>query len=106
MAWWAIDRLGLVDWAASKQERPSDALPAQGDPFTPWYETESHLHIEGGRIVGIHFKGSLWEGRGMLERLRRYEFLLTGLDPDKDISVEGMHKRIHEFEYGVRWWVA
>lgn len=41
--------------------RASDALPSNGDPFTPWYQTESHLHYEDGKLIGIHFFGTMDE---------------------------------------------
>lgn len=98
MSWWIINRSGRVDWAASKEERPVDARPSGGDPFAPWGKTEDHVHVEDGRICGLHFKGSLWDGRGVLEDILRYEFLLTGLPLDEDVSLEKLYVRIDEFE--------
>ncbi len=35
--------------------RPADARPDGGDPFTPWEQTEPHLHTDDhGRMVGAH----------------------------------------------------
>ncbi len=39
--------------------RPQDAQPDNGDPFTPWYQKESHAHYdENGSFEGVHFFGT------------------------------------------------
>lgn len=49
MPWFIYDisgeRVRLVQ-PSDLPERPSDAAPANGDPFTPYYKTEDHYDEE------------------------------------------------------------
>ena len=61
----SVADLGIV-------QRPSDALPDNGDVGTPWYRTDSHLHGKDGRN-GIHFYGTEREAQEELRRAWRGE---------------------------------
>ncbi len=50
-------------------ERPEDSNPAEGEAFRPWYKQDKHLHIENGRISGIHAQGTL---EAVQSQLREY----------------------------------
>ncbi len=52
--WWGITRAGEpIKWAP----RPRGVNPDQGDRNTPWYQAESHRHVDGG----VHVFGTLAE---------------------------------------------
>lgn len=37
------------------KHRPSDANPDQGDPYTPWYQTEDHYNDDHIHIKAINY---------------------------------------------------
>jgi hypothetical protein len=67
--WHILDRDGNPTKEEELPERPEDSNPAEGEAFRPWYKQDEHLHIEGGKIVGIHARGTLEE---VQSRLRAY----------------------------------
>lgn len=44
MRWHIVWPDGRILQHSELWERPKDALPDNGDPMTPWYETEEHFH--------------------------------------------------------------
>lgn len=67
--WFILDRAGEPMPDSQLPERPIDAQPSEGDDFRPWYKQEEHIHVENGRIDGIHGFGTL---ESVQERLRLY----------------------------------
>ena len=60
--WWILDRDLVPIRREDLPPRPADAQDADGDPFTPWYETGPHLHRDpDGVVEGIHAFGTLEE---------------------------------------------
>lgn len=55
MPWFYFARQGekLLQVSPRKlPERPRDAHPSEGDPFTPWYETRDHFDSEHVHVFG------------------------------------------------------
>lgn len=52
--WFILDRNGDPLPADQLPQRPEDARSDSGDAFTPWYKEDEHLHVEDGKIQGIH----------------------------------------------------
>jgi hypothetical protein len=95
--WYILDREGAPQNAATLEERPVDAQPTdEGAPFTPWYKHEAHLHIEEGRIQGIHAKGSLDEVRALLRHFLKNEaeLLEKMADANSDISLSEANRLV------------
>jgi len=67
--WHILNRDGTPTKEEELPERPEDSNPMEGEAFRPWYKQDEHLHIEGGKIVGIHVRGTLEE---VQVRLRAY----------------------------------
>jgi hypothetical protein len=76
MKWYILNRDGSPMSEHDLPARPADARDDGGDAFTPWRKQREHLHVEDGRISGIHAKGVLEAVRERLEALLEYEALL------------------------------
>jgi hypothetical protein len=57
--WYILDRAGQPMKDLELPSRPEDSNPTKGDAFRPWYKQDEHLHVEGGKIMGIHARGTL-----------------------------------------------
>lgn len=67
-------------------ERPEDSNPTDGEAFRPWYKQDEHLHIEGGKIVGIHARGALESVQAKLSRyLENEAAILEKFGGEEDI---------------------
>jgi len=67
--WIIIDRDGKPLPQEELPARPEDARAAEGEAFRPWYKEDEHIHVEEGRITGMHGRGSL---ESVQTRLRAY----------------------------------
>ncbi len=86
--WFILDREGNPMPDSELPERPSEAQPTEGDNFRPWFKQEEHIHIESGRIVGIHGSGTLESVQKRLEQyLVRENDLLQHFGGKEDILV-------------------
>lgn len=48
MRWWILKNIGtdFVEVPVEKLgPRPDDAMPENGDPYTPWHDATEHLHF-------------------------------------------------------------
>lgn len=89
MPWYILDRSGVPMDVEELPRRPPDAQNSYGDPFTPWYNPNPHLHITDGKIVGVHCKGSLTDAQQLLRRCFLHEAELRrrlGFCGDTDIA--------------------
>lgn len=86
--WYILDRAGNPMPESELPERPFDAQPTQGDEFRPWFKQEEHIHVENGKITGIHGFGTL---ASVQERLSGYQThesaLFVHFDGNEDILV-------------------
>lgn len=84
--WNILDREGNPMKEAELPERPLDARLEEGEAFRPWYKQDEHLHIENGRIEGIHARGAL---EFIQNRLRAYlsreEEIIRAFGGEEDI---------------------
>ncbi len=77
MTWFILDRNGNPMPQEELPQRPEDAKPDAGDSYTPWYKEDEHLHVEDGKIQGIHTKAeSLETARERLNYFLTHEALL------------------------------
>lgn len=59
--------------------RPDGCNPATGGPFTPWYKTTGHFHLDDeGKVKGIHFHGIPAVGKNILQMALRSERCIEG----------------------------
>ena len=78
--WFILDRNGEPLPQDQLPERPDDARSDAGDRFTPWYKEDGHLHVEEGKIRGIHAQAeSLEEARTRLVYFLEHEELLLSV---------------------------
>ena len=66
--WCILHRDGSELLESELPERPEDAQAAGDQAFTPWYKPDEHLHVEDGKIQGIHARGTLEEVRARLSK--------------------------------------
>ena len=86
--WFIIDREGLPTPVSKLPARPADAQDANGDEFRPWFKTTGHLHIEEGKIVGMHNPSlSLEALQASLKKYLRHESALMSRFGEEDIEV-------------------
>lgn len=71
--WYILNRDGEPLEEKELPERPAEAKPDEGDSFRPWFKDDEHLHIEDGRIEGIHAKGTLNEVQEVLQKCLEHE---------------------------------
>ena len=85
--WIILNRDGLKMDPATLPARPEDSRSMQGEnPFTPWYKEDEHVHVEDGKIQGIHFNGSLEAAQNILHAcLTREAELLQVFGGNEDI---------------------
>lgn len=66
------DVLGQVDFKLTDiddiGQRPVDALPACGNPYTPWYNTEEHLDEEHVHLYAQNAQHALMRARALYEQ--------------------------------------
>lgn len=66
--WIILDRAGEPADTATFPDRPADAREMiDGNEYTPWHRLEEHIHIEHGKIDGIHAMGDATEVKKILE---------------------------------------
>lgn len=69
--------------------RPNEARPEDGEPFRPWHKQDEHIHIEDGKIDGIHAYGELEELQNILKIIvQKEEQILSKFDNKDDIFLE------------------
>ena len=59
MSWWyfhIIDNKVVLANPDDFKSRPKDANPSNGNPYTPWYQTEEHQDV-----THIHIKANDYE---------------------------------------------
>ncbi len=84
--WFIVDQEGNPMQESELPERPKEANPTQGDAFRPWFKQEEHLHIENGKIAGMHGFGTLESVQERLVYYRNHESsLLTRFVTQEDI---------------------
>ncbi|MFA7308727.1 MAG: hypothetical protein WC045_01500 [Patescibacteria group bacterium] len=73
-SWIILERDGSVMDATTLPERPDDSRQMQsGNQFTPWYKEDEHVHVEDGKINGIHFNGPEEDARAILSLCIKHE---------------------------------
>lgn len=88
--WYILNRNGAPQKTADLPARPTDAQPVdEGGEFTPWYKQYQHVHVQNGKITGIHAKGNLKDLQTTLADLIEYEdIVLRHFGNNTDISLE------------------
>lgn len=72
--WIILDRDGNPIDTATLPERPADSREKEEDnEYTPWYRQEEHIHVENGKIDGIHARGNTTEVKKLLNYCLRNE---------------------------------
>lgn len=94
--WFILDRDGNPSEADQLPERPEDARLDSGDAFTPWYKEDEHIHVESGKIQGVHLKAeSLDEARNRLQHfLMKETLLISTFGGDEDILIPDAEQAI------------
>ncbi len=86
--WYILDREGTAQEASELPVRPADAKPEEGEAFRPWYKEHEHVHVENGRIEGIHAYGELDDLQNKLKNLLSKEKgLLEKFGDKEDINL-------------------
>lgn len=66
--WIILDRAGKPVDTATFSDRPADSNELEdGNEYTPWHRLEEHIHIEHGKIDGIHARGDAEEVKKVLD---------------------------------------
>lgn len=88
--WHILHRDGSVMKEEELPTRPDDARQVKdGQVFTPWYKENEHVHVEGGKIKGIHAKGTLERVQAILKKVLENESkLLEHFGPEEDMLLE------------------
>jgi hypothetical protein len=74
MPWFIYDISGDRVWLLKPSdlpERPTNAAPANGDPFTPYYETEDHYDDEHVHLFAKSRSEALFKLNALLREKRR-----------------------------------
>jgi hypothetical protein len=84
--WYILNRYGSPMEEKELPRRPSEASPEDREPFRPWHKQDEHVHIEDGRIYGIHAYGELEELQNILKVIiQKEEEILNKFDNKGDI---------------------
>ncbi len=87
--WYILNRDGSAQEVGELPERPSDARAEEGEAFRPWYKEHEHVHVERGKIQGMHAYGELEDLQTKLTSVlsREVEILKEfGGEEDIDLS--------------------
>ena len=87
--WYILNRDGNQMEEEKLPSRPSDAKPENNQPFRPWYKLKEHVHVENGKIDGIHAEGTLENLQGLLKKiLEKENEVLNKFGDKEDILLE------------------
>lgn len=75
LRWWILDEVGRGNFKprpfTKLEPRPADARPCEvlqdetEDLYTPWYESEDHLHATGGHVKADGISSAKYKVRNM-----------------------------------------
>ncbi len=72
--WIILDKAGEPADTATFPDRPADAREMiDGNEYTPWHRLDEHIHIEHGKIDGIHARGDIKEVKKVLDYCLKLE---------------------------------